>query len=499
MNVLPSTRDNTHLFLPDGRTVAIDSAVTRRPAARGGNFTRGRYDVAQTNDDNRKHWSAATGLSADAEANPFVRKILRDRARYEVANNSYAKGIVQTKAMDIIGTGPRLQMLTDNDRLNRQIEADWKLWADLIGLPEKLLLMRMDRCQSGEDFAIISNNPRIDFDITLDVTPIESDQVTSGILSDFTLENEVDGIRYDDYGNPVEYRVLRRHPGDITNFKMFNDDFVMVKSTDMIHYFMKDRPGQHRGVPEITPALPLFAQLRRFTLAVLGAAETAAEISGVIYTDTPVDGEAVEVDPLDNIEITRKMLMTMPEGWKIMQMKAEQPVTTYGDFKREILNEAARCVGMPYNVAAGNSSSYNYASGRLDHQTYFKNIRIDQSFTERVVCNRILREWLKEFGLVNGYSFRTMPPHSWFWDGTEHVDPKKEADAQDKKLKNKSTNHAIEYARQGRDWEAEREQIHREEMAELEYAIELEAKEAELRKKHGLKEKDSTVKENANV
>jgi ABC-type branched-subunit amino acid transport system ATPase component len=29
----------------------------------------------------------------------------------------------------------------------------------------------------------------------------------------------------------------------------------------------------------------------------------------------------------------------------------------------------------PFNVAAGNSSGYNYASGRLDHQTYFKAIR----------------------------------------------------------------------------------------------------------------------------
>ncbi len=35
---------------------------------------------------------------------------------------------------------------------------------------------------------------------------------------------------------------------------------------------------------------------------------------------------------------------------------------------------------MPYNVATGNSSCYNYASGRLDHQTRFKSIRVDQAF-----------------------------------------------------------------------------------------------------------------------
>jgi capsid protein len=57
----------------------------------------------------------------------------------------------------------------------------------------------------------------------------------------------------------------------------------------VIHLFRAERPGQSRGVPEITPALPLFAMLRRYTLAVLGAAEQAALPSGVIYTDAQED------------------------------------------------------------------------------------------------------------------------------------------------------------------------------------------------------------------
>ena len=73
-------------------------------------FLRARFDAAQTTKDNAKHWGAAEFLSADAEADSNVRKILRTRARYEVQNNSYARGIVKTLAEDAIGTGPRLQM-----------------------------------------------------------------------------------------------------------------------------------------------------------------------------------------------------------------------------------------------------------------------------------------------------------------------------------------------------------------------------------------------------
>src|SRR5688572_4419085 len=61
-------------------------------------FLRARYDAAATNDDNRRHWGNADGLSVNAANSPEVRRVLRNRARYEVANNSYAKGICLTLA-----------------------------------------------------------------------------------------------------------------------------------------------------------------------------------------------------------------------------------------------------------------------------------------------------------------------------------------------------------------------------------------------------------------
>jgi capsid protein len=70
---------------------------------------RGRYDAATTNHDNVRHWANADGYSANAANSPEVRRVLRNRARYEVANNSYAKGICLTLANDVIGTGPRFQ------------------------------------------------------------------------------------------------------------------------------------------------------------------------------------------------------------------------------------------------------------------------------------------------------------------------------------------------------------------------------------------------------
>ena len=114
---------------------------------------------------------------------------------------------------------------------------------------------------------------------------------------------------------------------------------------------------------------------------------------------------------------------------------------------------------MPFNVAAGNSSGYNYASGRLDHQTYFKSIRVEQMHLEAVVLDRILTAWLDEAALIPGLLPDLGPfanwPHQWFWDGHEHVDPAKEANAQATRLANLTTTLADEYARRGLDWEAQ--------------------------------------------
>jgi lambda family phage portal protein len=418
-------------------------------------FLRARYDAAMTNDDNRRHWSAADGLSANMANAPGVRRILRNRARYEVANNSYAKGIVLTLANDVIGTGPRLQLLTADAQANRRIERAFSAWAKAIGLAEKLRTMRMARATDGEAFAMLVSNPQLSSDIQLDLRLVEADQVTSPFANLLSPYN-VDGIVFDTAFNPLEYHVLRQHPGNAIAWMNLEVDAIPAAS--MVHWYRTDRAGQARGIPDLTPALPLFAQLRRYTLAVIAAAETAANFAGILYTDAPANGEADAAEPFEPIQLESRALVTMPGGWKMSQLEAQQPTTTYREFKNEILNEIARCLNMPFNVAAGNSSGYNYASGRLDHQTYFKSLRVEQSQIERIVLDRVLAAWFDEAVLIPGLLPAGVGligdwPHQWFWDGQEHVDPAKEATAQATRLANHTTTLAYEFARQGRDWE----------------------------------------------
>jgi lambda family phage portal protein len=368
----------------------------RRKPRREVQVVEAKFDAALTTLDNARHWAQADSLSADAAMSPDVRQTLRNRSRYEVANNAYAKGMVSAIAGDCIGTGPRLQLIGEADR-NNEIEDEFERWAEAVDLAGKLRTMRIARASDGEAFAVLVNNPKINHPVKLDLHLVEADRVTSRDGLSILSSNVVDGIEYDQYGNPTVYHVLKHHPGDM-GFAL--DPYERIPAYAMIHWFTADRPGQHRGIPEITPALPLFAQLRRYTLAVLAAAETAADFAAVLFTTSPANGEAAEIPPLDLIPLTKRMMTSLPEGWQIGQIKAEHPSTTYAEFKREILSEIGRCMLVPINVVTGDSSQHNYASGRLDHQTYFRTIRIDQSSCERMILDRTFELWYEEYHLL---------------------------------------------------------------------------------------------------
>lgn len=438
-------------------------ASRRSPTAPPVQGVRGRYDAAQTTVENQAHWANADGLSAAAANDPETRRVLRNRSRYERDNNSYASGMAETLSNDVIGTGPRLQMLTDDDAANRRCADAFEEWTAVSGLAETLRTFRESRTIDGEGFGIFTTNSNLPTPVKLELKLYEADQVATPDLW-MPSRRAIDGIVFDAGGHPVEYHVLRDHPGDMTGFGGFPGQYERVPASEVVHWFKRRRPGQARGIPEITPAIPLYALLRRYTLAVITAAETAALFAALIKSTLPPEDDGDGILPFQTEQLTRGLAMFLPDGYDAMQLKPEQPTSTYKDFKSEILNEIARCLNVPYNVAAGNSSGYNYASGRLDHQVYHRMIGVDRYYLETAVLDRLLLQWFREAriadpGSVEGLGLpgwpnpiTRLPRRQWFWDGFKHVDPIKEANAQERRLRNGVTSLRRECAEEGIDY-----------------------------------------------
>lgn len=439
-----------------------------------------RFDSAITTDDNVAHWSMADGLAADAAANPMIRYTLRNRSRYEFANNSYCMGVGHTIANDFVGTGPRLHIddprLSDEERA--EVERKFSAWSAEIRLANKLRLMRLAKRNDGEAFACKITNPRLNHPIKLDMRVIEADQVRFVDIS-LLLSPSVDGIRFDDYGNPVSYHVLRIHPGYwsyATGYVGMPWEYDVWDAKLVIHWFRQDRPGQHRGLPEILPALPLYATLRRYTQATLDAAETAADFAVLLETEAGaqfvdatgaiIDNAAELAEPFTTQDMQRRMLMTLPAGYKASQMRPEHPQQQYAPFKREICAEIGRCECVPANVVMADSSGSNFSSGQLDHKIYFRTREIERSEASQLILDNLLSDWiadgvrtregegdfgkpylpqiLRELGI--GLS------HQWYWDSNELGDPLKLAAARATDLKSGVTTIPGIYARKGQNW-----------------------------------------------
>jgi lambda family phage portal protein len=343
--------------------------------------------------------------------------------------------------------------------VGRQIELRWAEWSQAVGLAEKLRTMRMARAQDGEAFALLGNNPGLRAPVQLDVRLIEADQVASA-YGDITDPRHVDGIRFDAWGNPQFYEILPEHPGG-AGVRSLNP--VAVPAELVCHFFLPERPGQRRGIPETTAALPLFAQLRRWTLAVLAAAETAADLAAIMRTQGAPDEQVAQTaQAFERIEFERRALMTLPAGWDVTQMKAEQPTSTYREVKAEIINEIGRALSVPFNVIAGNSSGYNFSSGRLDHQPYHRLIGIERARFQDAVLDPIFRTWFREARLAgilpSELAGVDIVDRSWYWDGFAYFDPSAEASAQETRLRIGTSTLADEWAIQGEDWQEKLEE-----------------------------------------
>ncbi len=455
------------------------------------------YDAAATTRHNTKHWLPVTAGDANSAIAPAI-GILRNRARYEMANNSYAKGIAETFATELIGTGPRIQVKSGDPDWDRAVEDKFMEWTgdgdsirdaycDIAGRECYSDILRLVASlswdENGEGFLILTTDEKqnrrgADAGVSLRLMMVEPDRVQTpyGMIDGQTgpAGGKINmGIEQDDSGRPLNYFILKHHPGSqrAAFLGAVMGDYDVVPAEFVLHLLRVDRVGQSRGVPVMTPSLELFAQMRDFTASTLSAAKNAANITATMESgDGVTDPESTEYEAMDVVDIERDTMMVLPDGRTAKQFKPEQPASTYKEFKGEMINEAARPRCMPFNIAAANSSGYNYASGRLDHQTFFKFKNVLRHWINRHCSRAVVRHWLREAILIKDFlpdrkaingRYPTMKV-KWFWTGDGHVDPLKEALAQGKRLANLTTTLADEYGAQGEDWERKVEQIAKE-------------------------------------
>lgn len=414
------------------------------------NRIRASYDSASDGDDHVNYWANADALDADSANNRTVRHKLMQRSRYETGSNGFYDGILETHVNMVIGIGPTLRMQTTNRGFNQVVERAFDRWCKAVQFRRKLWCYAHSHYQDGEGIGILQYNPGIRNDVQLDWKLIEPEQCQTPYLPAL-IEGYIDGIKYDQYDNIEWYDILPKHPGSADAVLMRNLNPIRVDPSNVVHWYKMKRPGSHRGKPALTSTLNAGASHRRFRSATVSAAETAAMHTLMLETMFQPD-ELEYVEPMSTMNIQNRMMTALPDGYKAYQMKAEHPNTTYNDFNRANISEQARPISMPYNAAACDSSTYSFASGKLDTLSYRAEIDVERKDCEEIACDKIFEMWFREWTIIE--SLREFPPnHAWDWPAHPIIDEVAHARSNDIKLRNGSMTLRKAYSDVGEDFE----------------------------------------------
>lgn len=138
-------------------------------------------------------------------------------------------------------------------------------------------------------------------------------------------------------------------------------------------------------------------------------------------------------------------------------MKAEHPNATYEAFHRAQISEQGRSKNMPHNLAAGDSSNHNFASGKLDFTPYYMQIDVERADGNDLVLDPLFELWFEEAALRFGWVQieGRVPAHTWDWPSHPVADEKAKAAANETKLRSGQVTRTALYAEDGKDLEDE--------------------------------------------
>ena len=168
--------------------------------------------------------------------------------------------------------------------------------------------------ESGEVFARMVIQRRDDCPIPLKLQVIEAEQLDPLYVRPKNIRY---GIEFDSFGKPVNYHFWNRHP-----YALLDSSIVLqrepISADDILHVFLRERPGQWRGIPKLAPALLSIYEMDELTDATLVRQKAAQAIGWIIKKNSsgalPLLGTIEQSAVQDQETIGKKLQKILPGG-----------------------------------------------------------------------------------------------------------------------------------------------------------------------------------------
>lgn len=422
-------------------------------------------------------------------------------------NNGVAAGGIRTGVDNIVGSGLRLAAKPDYRALGRtkewadewakSVEAKWRTFADTVEFDaaRQLTFGGMTAMQlrtsmtAGDALALALWLPgRAGARWSTAMQAIDPARLATpeGMRDGSTLRG---GIEISVYGEPLAYWIRKSHPCEVGSIYTARDGFERVDARTsfgrrkVVHLYEKLRPGQSRGRSILTSVMGAFRMLDHYQRIELQTAVVNSMIAAFI--ETPLNGDQIaqmfgETDNWQestfgqsrngwDVKLEGAGIIPLHPGDKLSPFTPNRPSTAYASFVEAVLRTIGTGINMPYELLMRDFSKTTYSSARAALQEAWRYFMSQREWLSTYWCDPVYELWLEEAiskGEVDAPDFyenrAAYTRCKWIGPGRGYIDPLREAEASDTRLKAGISTLERESAEQGEDWEEVLEQRARE-------------------------------------
>ncbi|GHA85385.1 phage portal protein [Modicisalibacter luteus] len=354
------------------------------------------------------HRMAGKGAVASGPNAPIARSLplLQSRSHNAIRNNAYARKAKEAYISNLVGTGIKPQW---GDPTTQALWDRWVGECDSDGVDDFYGLQSLaagSQFEAGEALGRFRYRRVSDgLSVPLQLQVIESEHLDPAYSQAFGGRLIKMGIEFGPIGQRTAYHLWRYHPHEKLTSEL--NTRVPVPADSVVHMFRRQRPGQLRGVPELTSVIVRLyeidemqdALLARQKLAQLFGAFVKRKTNPDIEDDTPEFGTLVTMASEDGVEQLNEFT---PGGIHYLEDDEEVSFSNppdiggnYTEWLRSELLAVAAGSGITYEQMTGDLKGVNYSSIRAGLLEFRRRVEALQAqLMVHQWCRRIAAKWL---------------------------------------------------------------------------------------------------------
>lgn len=428
------------------------------------------YDAAMTSAFNTDFKGTYGSPNAEIMTSDYP---VRARCRTIAKDHPHGKAIVRAYKNNVVGHDPfRLTMrvgkwevvenvnaatgkktkakrFVEEEELNRAVEEQWILFGrrenfsikqDLSRLEAFLQIQGSGTTVGGALMRLHRDFPRNKFKFAVNL--LETDRLQTSYMG---TSEDGNPIRFSverdpNWGYPLYYYLLTRHPGEIfANNYPGGDRKVMrerVLAREIIHYNnLRERPEQEVGFTELDAVVQSMHHNAQYNRALTLAAVASCCKPFVIEKDLPTglqyqatydelanlftgnntspsgagnDGQSTgntvarqQGNPPSGAVMSPAMTQVLEWGFRMKVLDPKFPIEAASEFRKDNLKDIATGAGISYSALTGDFQSLGYIAAQMSKQPERDQFMVLQEHFIDTVVRPLFKEWLRS-SIMNG-------------------------------------------------------------------------------------------------